>query len=153
MSSSISVRSTTAPGVAAMFRPTSKPELSTIAGTRGALAMSRSRFRAPRSRLRPAVSITAFADAGFSSGTLLGASACWTFSHQEPHPLLILAPVQLGVRDQLIRGPSGGQVGLHQPAQQRVLRPGGVGESPVPPVRCDAGSAGRRSGPVHRPGR
>ena len=63
-----------------MFRPTSKAEVSTIAGTRGAWAMSVTRFRAPRTRLIPAVSMTAFAEAGFSSGTLLGANASVRFS-------------------------------------------------------------------------
>ena len=100
---------------------------------------------APRTRLRPAVSMTAFADAGFSSGTLLGASACVRFSTRKRDPFVV-PPVQLGVGDQLLRRLPGGQIGLQQPTQQRVVRPGGVGETPVPPGRGDRGSAGRDLG-------
>ena len=74
ISSNTSVRSTTAPGVAAMLRPTSKADRSTISGMRGGDAMSRSELRRRRGRgsCRRCRS-AALAEAGFSSGTLLGA--------------------------------------------------------------------------------
>ena len=80
ISSRTSVRSTTAPGVTAMLRPTSNDDVSTISGIRGLVAMSRSRLIPPWTRLRPPVSMAAFADAGFTSGTLLGDSASSRFS-------------------------------------------------------------------------
>jgi hypothetical protein len=80
ISSNTSVRSTTAPGVTATVRPTSNGDGSTISGMRGGVAMSRSKLRLPRARLPPAVSMTAFADDGFTSGTLLGDNASTTFS-------------------------------------------------------------------------
>ena len=58
-----------------MLRPTSNCEVSTISGTRGGVARSRSKLIPPRARLRPPLSMAAFADAGFTSGTLLGESA------------------------------------------------------------------------------
>jgi hypothetical protein len=80
ISSNCSVRRTTAPGVIAMLRPTWKDAESTICGTRGAEARSRTRLNPPRSRLSPAVSMTAFADAGFTTGMLLGDIASTTLS-------------------------------------------------------------------------
>jgi hypothetical protein len=80
ISSSTSVRRTTAPGVTAMVRPTSKGDLSTISGIRGGAAMSRRKASPPRARFSPPLSMAAFAEAGFSSGTLLGDSASTRFS-------------------------------------------------------------------------
>ena len=80
ISSNTSVRSTTAPGVTAMLRPTSNAEESTISGIRGAVARSRSRLTPPRTRLTPPVSMAALADAGLTSGRLLGDSASMRFS-------------------------------------------------------------------------
>ena len=80
MSSKTSVRRTTAPGVAATVRPTSKGVPSTISGMRGADAMSFTKADSPRATFRPPVSTTALAEAGLTSGTLLGASASSTFS-------------------------------------------------------------------------
>jgi hypothetical protein len=74
------VRSTTAPGVTAMLRPTSNEDVSTISGIRGLAAMSRSRLIPPWTKLEPPLSMAAFADAGFTSGTLLGDSASARFS-------------------------------------------------------------------------
>jgi hypothetical protein len=79
-SSKTSVRSTTAPGVTARFSPTSNADLSTIAGMRGGRRMSRAKLRAPRVRLRPPVSSTAFSAAGFVTGRFEGATASSTFS-------------------------------------------------------------------------
>jgi hypothetical protein len=62
------------------LRPTSKAEVSTIAGIRGEAAMSRMRLRPPRSRLAPPVSMTALAEAGLTSATLLGEAAWRRFS-------------------------------------------------------------------------
>jgi hypothetical protein len=63
-----------------MSRPTANAERSTISGIRGGAAMSRRKLRLPRARLPPAVSIAALADAGFTSGRLLGDAAATRFS-------------------------------------------------------------------------
>ena len=80
MSSSTSERKTTAPGVVARVWPTSNASGSTMLGTRGAVTLSRTRFRSPDSTLPPPVSIAAFHATGLISGLLLGAMASKTFS-------------------------------------------------------------------------
>ena len=80
ISSSTSVRNTTAPGVTAMLRPTSNADRSTISGIRGGAAMSRRKVSPPRTRFSPPLSTAAFAEDGFTSGTLLGAAASTRFS-------------------------------------------------------------------------
>src|SRR3954452_9283241 len=79
ISSNTSVRNTTAPGVAARSSPTVNASGSTIEGTRGGLVRSRSIRRRPRTTLAPPVSMTAFTDSGFRTGTLLGARASTRF--------------------------------------------------------------------------
>ena len=80
ISSNTSVRSTTAPGETARLPPMVNADVSTICGMRGAVAMSRNRFSPPRAKFSPAVSTAALTEAGFSNGTLLGASAANRFS-------------------------------------------------------------------------
>jgi hypothetical protein len=79
-SSNIGVRSTTAPGVTARSAPTSNASAATMDGTRGGVARSAARCRAPRTRLPPPVSITAFQNTGLVAGLLLGARACTRLS-------------------------------------------------------------------------
>jgi hypothetical protein len=67
-SSNASVRSTTAPGVTARSFPTVNLDMSTLAGSRGGVARSRTRLRAPRTKFAPPVSIAAFSAAGFDHG-------------------------------------------------------------------------------------
>ena len=114
----------------------------------------------PRTRFSPAVSMTALADAGFTSGTLLGASASTRFSDQEPHPLARRASPASASPTSCLGGLPGRQVGLHQPAQQRVARPGRVGEPAVPLGRgdvevptADPAQSRRRGRPSRRPAR
>jgi hypothetical protein len=68
MSSNISVRSTTAPGVAAMFSPRRYGVRSTMLGIRGGADMSLMKFAAPRRKFRPAVSTPALSACGLVSG-------------------------------------------------------------------------------------
>jgi hypothetical protein len=84
ISSRISLRNTTAPGVAATVVPSSNAVGSTMLGTRGAVARSRTRLRAPATELSPAVSISAFQATGLTSGLLLGASASTRLSTTKP---------------------------------------------------------------------
>src|SRR5512132_4571660 len=79
-SSKTGVRSTTAPGVTARSAPTSKASAVTMVGTRGGVVRSPARCRAPRTRLPPPESISAFQKTGLVSGWLLGASACTKLS-------------------------------------------------------------------------
>ena len=72
ISSKTGVRSTTDPGVTARSTPTSNASGSTMVGTRGATAMSPTKFRRPARALPPPLSTAAFTAAGFSSGLLLG---------------------------------------------------------------------------------
>jgi hypothetical protein len=51
--------------------------------------------------------------------------------NEEPHATLV-APIQLGQADQLLRGTSGHQVGLDNSPQPRIVRPRRVGEATVP---------------------
>ena len=80
ISSKTSLRCTTAPGVAARFSPTVNFEVSTLAASRGGVDMSRSRFRAPFTRLAPASSIVTFSAAGFDHKKFVRASASAIFS-------------------------------------------------------------------------
>ena len=75
MSSNCSHAYTTAPGVTARSRPTSKASAATIDGTRGGAARSVASARTPRTALPPPLSTRAFQAAGLSSGLLLGAAA------------------------------------------------------------------------------
>ena len=75
MSSQISHRATTAPGVTARSRPTSNASGATIAGTRGGADRSEASDRRPRTALRPPLSMIAFQATGLISGLLLGAAA------------------------------------------------------------------------------
>ena len=88
------------------------------------------------------MSIAALAEAGLISGRLLGAQRLDQVVDEEAHPLLV-APVESGVADQLFGGLPAGEVGLHEPAQQRVLRPGLVGESAVALGRTERRRADR----------
>ena len=80
ISSKTSVRCTTAPGVAARFSPTVNFEVSTLAGRRGGVDTSRSRFRAPFTRLAPPSSMVTFSAAGLDHKKFVGASASAIFS-------------------------------------------------------------------------
>jgi hypothetical protein len=71
ISSNTGVRKTTAPGVAAMVVPTSKPLMSTMLGTRGRRDASLTSAFAPRTRFAPRVSMVALVACGFRN-TLLG---------------------------------------------------------------------------------
>ena len=75
ISSNTGVRSTTAPGVTARSSPTENSSLATMLGTRGATAMSPTRFRRPRTMLAPPVLTTSLSAAGFSHGRFEGAAA------------------------------------------------------------------------------
>ncbi len=75
ISSKTSVRSTTEPGVTATSSPTVKASGSTIEGTRGAVAKSRTKRRPPATRLPPPVSMIRLSTLGLSVGLLLGARA------------------------------------------------------------------------------
>jgi hypothetical protein len=84
ISSKISVRCTTAPGVTARSFPTSNASGATMAGIRGAVARSPASARNPRTALRPPVSMAAFQATGLSSGLLLGAAASTRFRTTNP---------------------------------------------------------------------
>ena len=75
MSSQTSVRATTDPGVTARSLPTWNASPSTMVGMCGEEAMSETKARIPRTRLRPPVSMYAFHAAGLRYGLLLGADA------------------------------------------------------------------------------
>src|SRR6266536_2730755 len=75
MSSKTSVRATTAPGVTARSAPISNASGATIVGMRGGEAISETKARVPRTRLRPPLSMYAFHAAGLRYGLLLGADA------------------------------------------------------------------------------
>ncbi len=83
-SSNISVRAMTAPGVTAMSVPTSKASGSTIDGTRGGVAKSRTKRRPPATRLPPPVSMTRLSTLGLRKGLLLGAEASTRLSTMKP---------------------------------------------------------------------
>ena len=80
ISSKTSFRCTTAPGVTAMFSPTSNSEVSTMFGMRGRLDMSDTNRRAPFTKLSPPESIVALSTAGLVAGKLLGATRSTRFS-------------------------------------------------------------------------
>src|SRR3954452_25295217 len=80
ISSKTSVRWTTDPGVAAMFPPILNFEVSTLAGRRGDVDRSRSRFLAPAIRLAPPYSIVTFSAVGLDHGKFVGARASAMFS-------------------------------------------------------------------------
>ena len=63
----------------------------------------------------------------------------------EPHPLGV-APIEVGVGDQVVGGPAGRQVGLQDPVQHGIVGPGRVGETPIPLCGRD------RRGPGGDPG-
>ena len=84
ISSQISVRATTDPGVTARSRPTSNASGDTIAGIRGAADRSDASARTPRTALSPPVSMSAFQAAGLISGLLLGAAASTRFRTMNP---------------------------------------------------------------------
>ncbi len=84
ISSQMSVRATTAPGVTARSRPTSNASGDTIAGIRGAVERSDASARAPRTALSPPVSMSAFQATGLTSGLLLGAAASTRFRTMNP---------------------------------------------------------------------
>ncbi|MCW2705513.1 MAG: hypothetical protein JWQ37_3508 [Blastococcus sp.] len=64
---------------------------------------------------------------------------------EEAHALVV-APVEVGVGDELVKRLPGGQVSLDQPAQDRVLGPARIGEPPVPARGRDRRRAGNRLG-------
>jgi hypothetical protein len=70
---------------------------------------------------------------------------------REPQPLGV-APCQVGVGQELLGGPPGGQVGLQEAAQQWVGRPGGIGETAVGGCRGQAGAAEADPGQLARQG-
>ena len=84
ISSNMSVRSTTAPGVTAMSSPTANASGSTIDGTRGGVAKSRTSRRPPATRLPPPVSIARLSTFGLSTGLLLGDDASTRLSTMKP---------------------------------------------------------------------
>src|ERR1700735_2301107 len=84
ISSKTGVRRITEPGVTARSTPTSNASGSTMAGMRGAAAMSLAKCRMPVTALPPPVSTAAFRAAGFSSGLLLGASASSRLVRMKP---------------------------------------------------------------------
>jgi hypothetical protein len=75
ISSKTSLRCTTEPGVVATLTPIVNFEASTLAGMRGDVDMSRSRFLAPASRFAPPLSSVAFSAAGLDHKKFVGASA------------------------------------------------------------------------------
>ena len=67
-----------------MSVPTSNASGSTIEGTRGALAKSRTNRRPPSTRLPPPVSMIRLSTLGLRNGLLLGAEASTRLSTMKP---------------------------------------------------------------------
>ena len=86
--------------------------------------------------------MTALAEAGLTSGTLLGAAASMTFSRKNSHALAV-ARVEVGLDQQLLGGLAARQVELDQPLQQRVLGPSDIGEPAVAATRRHGRGAGQ----------
>jgi len=80
ISSNTSSRNTTDPAVAATVSPSVNASGSTIDGSRGALRMSETKCRNPRTTLRPPVSIAALYPSGLTNGILLGARSSVTYT-------------------------------------------------------------------------
>jgi hypothetical protein len=57
--------------------------------------------------------------------------------------LAIVGPIELRVVDQALDGLTRGQVGLQQPAEERVLRPSWIAEAGVAAVGLALGAADR----------
>jgi hypothetical protein len=77
---------------------------------------------------------------GIQQRVIAGGQRVDQVGQREPDPFAI-SLVQAGVGHHALRALRGGQVGLHGTAQQRVARPGRVGEPAVPPGRLHLGPA------------
>jgi hypothetical protein len=86
--------------------------------------------------------MTRFMTSGLDHGKLVGASASTRFSPNEAS-LAVVSPFELGVVDQSGHGPADGEVGLHQPVEERAFEPSRIIETAIPLLRLPVAATDR----------
>ena len=102
--------------------------------------MSPTKWRSPRTALRPPVSMRAFQPSGFSNGLLLGESPSVRKSKTN-RIRSASRQSRCGIRKELVHSVVGRKVGLHRAVKQRIAPPRRIGESLVALGRRHLGAA------------